>query len=90
MVLVNQPFTPVAVFPDKVAPGMYLVNFDIRPGTYQGQASSHMCYWERLRDVKGELSSILANELTDGQFYVAVQASDFALKTTCPLLRVGD
>jgi len=90
MVKVEQPFTPAAVFPDNLAPGMYLVNVDIRPGTYQGQAGSDFCYWERLKDVSGDLSSILANDFIQGQFYVAVQATDFAIKTTCALVRVGD
>jgi hypothetical protein len=48
------------------------------------------CYWVRLKDVRGEFRSIIANDNAIGQFYVLVQASDFALTTRCELERIGD
>jgi hypothetical protein len=80
-------------FPDAILPGTYLVNRDIRPGTYQGQAGSDIttsCYWERLSNVQGGFEGIIANDNAQGQYYVQVSASDFALSTDCEITRIGD
>ncbi len=90
--------TPLAQAPaqsvgDTLASGTYLVGRDIRPGTYRGEAGTGVldsCYWERLNDVAGELGSIIANDNAMGSYFVQVQGSDFALKTGCALVRVGD
>lgn len=79
--------------PQIIKQGMYLIGRDIQAGTYKGQAGndvSESCYWERLSDVAGELDSIIANDNAVGQYYVQVDASDFALSTACELERVGD
>ena len=84
---------PPAEFPQKIPTGTYLVGIDIQPGTYKGQAGTDItdsCYWERLRNVRGELDSIIANDNATGQYYVEVQSSDFALRTKCELERTGD
>jgi len=84
---------PVTEFPQKIEPGMYLVNIDIQPGTYKGEAGADFagsCYWERMSDLQGSLYSIISNDNSIGQFYVQVGASDFALTTACELERVGD
>lgn len=84
---------PPAEFPQKIPTGTYLVGIDIQPGTYKGQAGTDImdsCYWERLRNVRGELDSIIANDNATGQYYIEVQPSDFALKTKCELERTGD
>jgi hypothetical protein len=84
---------PPTEFPQAIAPGIYLVGIDIRPGTYKGQAGTEImdsCYWARLNNVRGELDSLIANDNATGQYYVQVQQGDFALETACELQRVGD
>jgi hypothetical protein len=84
---------PVADFPDEIDVGMYLVGIDIQPGLYQGAAGDSIlesCYWQRMRDLKGTLGSIIANDNSTGQYYIQVAASDFALQSSCPLVRVGE
>jgi hypothetical protein len=61
--------------------GTYLVGTEIQPGLYKGLGSN--CYWERLKDLSGSFDAIIANDLTDGQFYIQVDESDAALSTTC-------
>ena len=43
------------------------------------------CYWERLSGISGEVSDTIANNYSAGQFFVSVEASDFALSTSCAL-----
>jgi len=78
---------PTGELPMVVPPGMYLVGRDILPGTYQGDGS---CYWERLKNVAGGFDAIIANDNTDGQFYVQISQNDFAFSIDCQLERVGD
>jgi len=80
-------------FPNVIEPGMYLVGIDIKAGTYKGQVGidfEESCYWARLNNVAGSLSSIIANDNATGQFYVEISESDFAFKTACQLERVGE
>ena len=86
--------TPLADWPvpdaflTKLDPGTYIVGRDIGAGTYRGQAESDdSCYWERLKGVSGTFSDIIANGIEEGQFFVTVYESDFALTTRCPLSR---
>ena len=79
--------------PLKIKPGMYIVGRDIKPGTYKGEAgsdSSGLCYWERLQDLSGEFSAILANDNATGPFSVEVLESDFAFTTLCELELSGE
>lgn len=78
---------PKGELPQSLDPGVYLVGRDILPGTYRGEGS---CYWERLRDVAGGFTSIIANGNSDGQFYVQVSQTDFAFATNCAVDRTGD
>ena len=80
---------PSMNMPTKIDSGMYLVGIDIQPGTYKGQAGKDTCYWARLNDVGGNLSSIITNDNSNGQFYIQVSPSDFALTTACPIELVG-
>ena len=43
------------------------------------------CYWERLSDLSGEFSAILANGNGIGPFYLEVVDGDHALTTACPI-----
>lgn len=81
---------PTGDLPTIIQAGTYLVGRDIRPGMYKGQAEGTSCYWARLNSVAGDLNSIITNNIAEGQFYVQVDVSDFALTTACALERVGD
>ena len=68
--------------------GMYLVDRDISPGTYSGQAGDTIldsCYWERLSGVSGDFSELIDNDNATGTYSVIVEDSDFALMTRCTL-----
>lgn len=62
--------------------GTYEVGTDIKPGTYRSSGNDDMCYWERQKDAKGELDSILANDNVKGTSYVTVPKSDMFFKTS--------
>ena len=67
---------------------MYLVDRDISPGTYNGQAGDTIldsCYWERLSGVSGDFSELIDNDNATGTYSVIVEGSDFALMTRCTL-----
>lgn len=84
---------PPDEYPAEIGVGIYLVGIDIQPGLYQGTAGediSDSCYWARLRDVSGTLDDVIANDNAIGQYFVQVSDADFALKTGCNLVRVGD
>ncbi|MER7397549.1 hypothetical protein ABT381_18800 [Streptomyces sp. NPDC000151] len=58
---------------------------DIKPGTYKTAGPSDKdlpnCYWERAKDAKGEITSIIANGNPSGQSVVNISASDKLFKT---------
>ena len=67
---------------------MYLVWRDIGPGTYRGEAGQGIldsCYYARLSGLSGDLDDLITNNSATGQFYVTVEASDYALQTGCKL-----
>ncbi len=75
-------------FPSELDMGTYLVGRDISHGTYAGKAGTDIldsCSWRRLSGVSGDSDEILAIEIEQGQFYVAIEESDFAFQTSCPL-----
>lgn len=75
-------------FPTSIGPGMYLVGIDIQPGRYRGEAGADVmdsCYWSRLSNFSGDMGSILANDNSTGQYFVAVQPGDYGLSTACEL-----
>jgi hypothetical protein len=55
--------------------GMYIVGVDIEPGTYKSSGNQG-CYYAKLSDFTGSLSSILANNNTDTPAIVTISASD--------------
>jgi hypothetical protein len=63
--------------------GTYLVGEDIKPGTYRAPGSNAGCYWERLRNLKGGMNSIIANDLTSKKSpqLVTIAPSDMAFNT---------
>ena len=66
----------------------YIVGRDIAAGTYKGQAGTDVlesCYWARLGGPSEEFGDLIANENAQGNYYVTVEQSDYALKTGCSL-----
>lgn len=59
--------------------GTYLVGKDIKAGTYSSNGGSS-CYWERLRNLDGELGSIISNDLAAGRVHVTIRKTDVAFK----------
>jgi hypothetical protein len=62
--------------------GTYIVGTDIRPGTYEADASDG-CYWARIKGFKGTLSEIIANDFSDsGNSIVRIRESDAGFTTS--------
>lgn len=63
--------------------GSWAVPSEVKPGTYTTVAEGG-CYWARLKDFNGELSSIIANgNLDDGQRgRITVKKTDKGLELT--------
>jgi hypothetical protein len=60
--------------------GTYEVGKDVPPGTYRTSGADG-CYWDREKDLKGSLDSILANDNAAGQVVVTILTSDKAFKS---------
>jgi hypothetical protein len=59
--------------------GTYEVGTEIKPGTYKTSGSS-FCYYERLKNLNGDLDSIVTNEIVNGQGSMKVASSDEYVK----------
>lgn len=74
-----------ALTPDiktEVADGIYLVGYDIDPGTYKVEVTDEttgMGYVQRSRSLAMGMDDIIANDIVQGSSYVEVAADDFAL-----------
>ncbi|WP_432025456.1 hypothetical protein [Streptomyces sp. 1222.5] len=63
--------------------GEYQVGSDVKPGTYRTTGNTDdMCYWERAKDAKGEMDSLLANDNVSGTSYVTIKATDKLFKSS--------
>jgi hypothetical protein len=64
--------------------GDYQVGSDVKPGTYRtsGNGADDNCYWERARDAKGEMDSLLANDNVTGTSYVTIKPTDKLFKSS--------
>jgi hypothetical protein len=63
--------------------GTFQVGSDIQPGTYKSTGNDDgMCYWERAKDAKDDMDSILANDNVKGSSYVTITKTDKIFKTT--------
>ncbi|MFS4093145.1 hypothetical protein [Streptomyces sp. AF1A] len=64
--------------------GDYRVGSDVKPGTYRtsGNSADDNCYWERAKDAKGEMDSLLANDNVTGTSYVTIKATDKLFKSS--------
>jgi hypothetical protein len=63
--------------------GTWLVGAQLAPGTYQATVTSG-CYWERLRDFEGGLSSIIANSFVaeGGSQFVTIASGHVGFTST--------
>lgn len=61
--------------------GTYRVGADIPAGLYSTPGTS-TCYWERLSDFSGSLSSIIANSIGGGREIVELRATDVGFKSS--------
>jgi hypothetical protein len=55
--------------------GTFIVGTDLRPGTYRN-TGGEFCYWARLRDFRGQLSSIISNDLASRRTIVTIRSTD--------------
>jgi hypothetical protein len=79
----EKPAAKPAVKPAFKGSGMYQVGVDIHPGTYVTSGNAEgTCYWERAKDAKGDMDSVLANDNVTGSSYVTIAKSDKYFKTT--------
>jgi hypothetical protein len=65
-----------------VTAGMWLVNSQVRSGTYTANTSPG-CYWERLRDFSNTLNGVIANDFVSGggRRNVSIRSSDLGFAT---------
>jgi hypothetical protein len=77
--------------PGTVDSGTWKVGAEVKPGTYLATAETH-CYWARLRNFDGELTSIIANgNLEPGQRgRLTVKSTDKGLEVNGDCLWVLD
>ena len=65
--------------------GTLMVGKEIEPGRYKTEVADGLvplCYWARLSDTDGEMSSIIANNaVVEGSVYVTIKPSDFAFES---------
>lgn len=61
--------------------GIFIVGTDIEPGTYKNSGQTG-CYYARLKDFTGGLSSIITNENTDDVARVTIATTDKGFKST--------
>jgi hypothetical protein len=67
----------------EVLGGIYLVGYDVAPGTYKVEvtdSTTEMGYVERAKNVSMGMNDIIANEIVKGQGYVKIKKTDFAIK----------
>jgi hypothetical protein len=63
--------------------GTYVVGKDVKAGTWHTDGQSDLgCYWERDRNLDGDLDSIISNNNITGPTTVTVHSSDKAFQVT--------
>ncbi|NMO89989.1 DUF4190 domain-containing protein [Actinomycetospora sp. TBRC 11914] len=68
-----------AADPNTFSAGTYEVGTEIQPGTYK-TTGSDWCYFERDKNLDGDLNSIIANDNVQGQGVMQVKSSDKYIK----------
>ena len=67
----------------EVSDGIYLVGYDLEPGTYKVEVTdttSNMGYVERSKSLAMGGDDIIANEVIQGPSYVKIEKGDFAIR----------
>ncbi len=67
----------------EVSDGIYLVGYDLEPGTYKVEVTdttSNMGYVERSKSLAMGVDDIIANEVIQGPSYVKIEKGDFAIR----------
>lgn len=67
----------------EVEDGIYLIGYDLAPGTYKVEVTdttTNIGYVERSKSVAMGMNDIIANELFQGPGYVKIQEGDFAVR----------
>ena len=67
----------------EVHDGIYLVGYDIKPGTYKVTVTDEatgMGYVERTKRVSMNMKDIIANSIFQGPGYITVKKTDFAIR----------
>ncbi|WP_234306647.1 hypothetical protein [Streptomyces sp. NRRL F-2799] len=63
--------------------GDFRVGTDIAPGTYRSTGNAHRsCRWERARDAKHRLRSVITNGHTTGTAVVTIRSTDAYFRST--------
>jgi hypothetical protein len=65
---------------DAFGDGVYLVDEDILPGTYDGVVNGGIGYWARLKATDGTMSAIVANGIVRGPFVLTISVGDKAVE----------
>lgn len=60
--------------------GVYLVDEDIPPGTYDGTVDGSVGYWARLKGTDGAIASIIENGIPRGPFVLTIVPADTAVE----------
>ena len=71
---------PSAQMPTHIDSGMYLVGNRYTTWYIPRSIGADSCYWARLKDVDGELDSIITNDNATGQFYIQSRVQAILLK----------
>jgi hypothetical protein len=72
-----RPITPPPATGQEVN-GTWIVNSEVAPGTYRLAPRDGSTYWARLSDANGE--QLIDNDFQNGQTYITILASDFAVE----------
>jgi len=67
----------------EVSDGIYLVGYDIKPGTYKAEVTdttTKMGYVQRSKSVAMGMDDIIANQIMQGSGYVEIKDTDFAVR----------
>jgi putative cell wall-binding protein len=61
--------------------GIHQVGASLPPGTYRTRSSTAGCYWARLSGFSGDLSDILANDLSNFHVVVTIESGDVGFES---------
>lgn len=66
--------------PNTITDGTYEVGQDIKAGKYRTKGHSNGCYVERLKDLEGDIDSIISNASVEGPGIIVIMKSDAYVK----------